>query len=192
MSAVGSRPEGFWPVLSGYLMRPARAEDLDAIMVVEESAYESGWPRSVFERELVQEWSHVDLVCPSGSDEPVAHIVYWIVHDELHLLNVAVHRSARRRGLGRAMIERLLKVCEAECLQYITLEVRVSNEAAIRLYQAHGFRRIGRRRRYYANNGEDALVMALVLQGDEQGGEVAVEGDAGAELSSQSSSSGRG
>lgn len=171
MSVGGSRRAEGWPVLSGYLMRPARPEDLDAIMAVEESAYEAGWPRSVFERELTQEWSHVDLICPSGHETPVAHIVYWIVHDELHLLNVAVHPSERRRGLGRAMMGRLLQVCESESLQYITLEVRVSNEAAIRLYQAHGFCRIGRRRRYYANNGEDALVMALVLNDDAHDGE---------------------
>ena len=151
--------------VEGFSIRPMSAADIDAVMAVEEASYESPWPRVVFLRELSNDWSHIELiVTEEGARQTVGHVVYWIVHDELHILNVAVHPEVRRRGLGRAFLERLMRVCARERLQYITLEVRVGNMAAIALYESFGFKRIGHRRRYYADNGEDALVMARVLE----------------------------
>jgi ribosomal-protein-alanine N-acetyltransferase len=90
--------------------------------------------------------------------------VYWIVHDELHILNVAVHPEVRRCGIGKGLMKWLMLVCERERLQYVSLEVRAGNEAAIGLYEAFAFKRIGLRRRYYSDNGEDAVIMARVLE----------------------------
>ncbi len=155
----------------GHILRPMTSEDLDAVLEVENNSYTNPWPRAVFKREINQEWSHIEVICPEDDlQTTLAHIVYWIVHDELHILNVAVHPNARRKGLGKVLMRRVMEVCETERLQYVTLEVRSSNVAAIGLYKGFGFAQIGLRKRYYADNGEDALVMALVLQDDSEEG----------------------
>ena len=143
------------------------AEDIDAVLLVENLCYPNPWSREIFERELRADWSN--LVVAEPEDQPghtVGHICYWVVHDELHILNVSVHPDQRRQGLARRMLDQALEVCTAERLQYVTLEVRVGNAAAISLYESRGFRTMGRRKNYYSDNREDALVLALVL-GDE-------------------------
>ena len=149
----------------GFTIRAMERDDIDAVMRVESACYDCPWDRRVFLRELENDWSKVDVVLPEeDSCRTVGHIAYWIVHDELHLLNLAVHPEVRRRGLGRSLMNRLMLVCEEERLQYITLEVRAGNEAAIGLYESFSFKRIGLRRRYYADNGDDAVIMARVLE----------------------------
>lgn len=143
------------------------AEDIDAVLLVENLCYPNPWAREIFERELRADWSNLLVIEPE--DRPgatCAHVCYWVVHDELHILNVSVHPDSRRQGLARRMLARALEVCTEQRLQYVTLEVRVSNDAAISLYESLGFREIGRRKNYYSDNREDALVLALVL-GDE-------------------------
>ncbi len=152
----------------GFVTRPMTHEDLDQVMPIEAACYPIGWARSIFERELGHTLARMDVVCDMTESEALAgYLVYWIVHDELHILNVAVSPDYQRRGLARAMLGRVMTVCHEQRLQYVALEVRVSNEAAINLYQGFGFKRIGQRKKYYADNGEDALVMALVLSDSE-------------------------
>jgi ribosomal-protein-alanine N-acetyltransferase len=152
------------PLCEGFAVRPMTADDLDAVLEVEAACYTNPWGRAIFARELNNAWASLELVVEAHAPElPVAHLVYWVVHDELHILNVATAPRFRRRGLASAMLRRLLAICRQQRLLYLTLEVRVGNEAAIALYQAFGFAPIGRRKNYYADNGEDALVMALVL-----------------------------
>jgi ribosomal-protein-alanine N-acetyltransferase len=156
------------PLAPGFVVRPMTLDDLDAVLRVEEASYPNPWHHSIFERELQNRWASVELVCAEDDlKNPVGHIVYWVVHDELHILNVAVHPDARRRGLARAMLARLMLVCEAQNLQYVALEVRVSNEPALALYRSFGFKQIGRRKKYYSDNQEDAIVMALVFHESE-------------------------
>lgn len=152
------------PLVGAYGARPMTPEDMDAVLHVERASYSSPWAVSIFERELRNTWSFVDVVCRiEDPTQIVGHIVYWVVHDELHILNVAVHPDARRQGLARGILTRIFQICEEQRLQYVALEVRVSNEPAINLYRSFGFQKIGYRKRYYADNGEDALVLARVL-----------------------------
>lgn len=168
------------PLAPGFCVRPMVLEDLEAVLRVERACYQPPWAPAIFERELSNAWSFVDLVVPEQEPgAPVGHLVYWVVHDELHILNVAIAPSMRRRGLARAMLGRMLRICRQKRLQYLALEVRVSNEGAIALYQSFGFKQIGRRKRYYADNGEDALVMALVLTPEPEKGHPPGEGDRG-------------
>lgn len=159
----------------GIVCRPMTARDLDAVARVEGACYSTPWPREVFETQLATEWATVLVLADANAPaSTIAHLVFWVVHDELHLLNIAVAPSHRRLGLGRVLMRHLFSVCKTARLQYITLEVRVSNTPARALYEDFGFKLIARRRRYYSDNGEDAMVLALVL--DEEGHPLPVEG----------------
>lgn len=83
----------------------------------------------------------------------------WIIFDEAHITNIAVHPNFRGHGLGDILVEKLLEICREKSLAGITLEVRRSNVVAITLYEKHGFIVEGIRKNYYEDNKEDALVM---------------------------------
>jgi ribosomal-protein-alanine N-acetyltransferase len=84
---------------------------------------------------------------------------YWLVADELHILNVAVHPDERRNGHAARLLQHILDEASRNKTRVVSLEVRVSNLAAQALYRKFGFRKVGTRPRYYADNGEDALLM---------------------------------
>jgi len=143
-------------------LREAVADDLDAVSEIEGRAFPFPWPRQAFAQELINEWSRFELVC-DGDGAIAGYLVYWVVEDELHVLNIAVDPGRHRGGIGRELMWHIEAVCRDRDVNYITLEVRVSNAAAIALYGSLGFETIHQRKRYYVNNGEDALVMAKVL-----------------------------
>jgi [ribosomal protein S18]-alanine N-acetyltransferase len=122
-------------------------------------------PRAVRERslreELVRTWSRLRAV-RDESGAVLGYALFWHVVDEVHLLNVAVAVSARRRGLGRALMEDLLAYARANGIVRILLEVRASNAAALSLYASLGFTRFNVRLRYYSD-GEDAIEMQLLV-----------------------------
>ncbi|MCU0693732.1 MAG: ribosomal protein S18-alanine N-acetyltransferase [Polyangiaceae bacterium] len=97
---------------------------------------------------------------PSGA---LGYILTWLVADELHVLNVATHPDFRRYGVGRALMHRALAFARNRSVRLLLLEVRRSNQPAIRLYRELGFHVTGVRRSYYADNQEDAVEMMLVL-----------------------------
>ena len=136
---------------------------VDALVAVECAASVRPWKRAVFEEELAREFSRV-IVARDGARAILAFIVYWIVRDELHILNVATSPAARRRGLAARLVEHtILAALRGACVRLL-LEVRRSNVIASRLYRKYGFRPIGVRAGYYAEEHEDAIVMELVLK----------------------------
>src|SRR5262249_53844871 len=96
-----------------------------------------------------------------GGTRLLGFLIFWLVHDELHILNVATHPSHRRRGVAWAVLEAALDRGRQNRCTLATLEVRRSNEAALSLYRAFGFRAVGIRPNYYVDEGEDAIVMVL-------------------------------
>jgi len=147
------------------VIAPMTADDIDAVVAIEQLSQPSPWPRSVFAEELSREWARLVVVRQPG-DGVVAFANYWLVRDEVHLLNLAVHPTHRRRGHGRRLMDHLLEFARGHRCHYLTLEVRRSNRAAIALYEAYGFQAVGVRPRYYQDSREDAIVMALELPGD--------------------------
>lgn len=115
----------------------------------------------MFAQELANDFSELELLLVD--DHPVGFVVYWLVADEVHLLNVVVDAAARGRGHGERLVRRVISVAEEMGAEQVCLEVRVGNGAAIRLYERIGFRVMGRRPKYYADNGEDALLMGLAV-----------------------------
>jgi ribosomal-protein-alanine N-acetyltransferase len=111
--------------------------------------------------ELARTWARVRAV-RDESGTLLGYALFWHVVDEVHLLNVAVAVSARRKGLGRALMNDLLAYARANAVVRILLEVRASNTAAITMYDSMGFTRFNVRPRYYSD-GEDAIEMQLLV-----------------------------
>jgi ribosomal-protein-alanine N-acetyltransferase len=149
-----------------FQIAPMKEEDLESIMELERLAFRSPWSRQIFEEELHREWAHVDLLRSSEKGGCLLGFVnYWLVRDEVHLLNIAVNPDALRRGHGARLLEHVIGFGHRQHCRYVTLEVRRSNSGAIRLYRKYGFRCVGIRPNYYADNHEDAIVMILELLG---------------------------
>ena len=124
-------------------------------------AMQSGATEAQLKEELVRPWARLRVAHDPGG-AVLGFALIWHVTDELHLLDVVVHPTVRRRGIGRALMDDLLAYARASAALHVYLEVRRSNEAALRLYRAAGFSALGVRKKYYPD-GEDAIEMVLAL-----------------------------
>ena len=131
--------------------------DLPEIEAIEQRAYRTPWSRSMFASELAKGTS-ISLGAFEG-DRLVGYIVNSRYVDAWHVMNVAVDPDFQRRGIASRLLERLFELTDDDDGRGYTLEVRVSNTDAIRLYEKVGFERHGIRRGYYTDNREDALIM---------------------------------
>jgi ribosomal-protein-alanine N-acetyltransferase len=143
----------------GFEIRPLRRSDLDAIDTLERRAYAVPWSRTMFSAELAKAGS-ISLGALAGS-ELLGYLITARHADVWHVMNVAVELSQRRRGIATALFEAMFALTRSQPARTYTLEVRVSNTAAIRLYGELGFVSHGVRPGYYTDNGEDALIMWL-------------------------------
>ena len=143
----------------GLVFRRMREADLPRVMEIERAAFSHPWTEELVRRELGHEFSTVLLACGGESGAVQGFAVVWLVHDELHVLNVAVAPEARRRGVARAILDRVEAQGREQGARIAMLEVRRGNGPAIALYRTLGYREVGVRPRYYAEDGEDALVM---------------------------------
>ncbi len=134
---------------------------LTDILDIERVSFPSPWGRESFEHEVRNPLSRFwGILSENGL---VAYICFWVAAGEIHLMNIAVHPAMRKRGLGRALMDKLVQAGAEEGVRKVWLEVRLSNEAARTLYSRMGFSEVGRRWRYYTDTGEDAVIMALTL-----------------------------
>jgi ribosomal-protein-alanine N-acetyltransferase len=144
---------------------PATIADLDGLVRIEEQSFSAPWTRKMFEAELRgNRFAHLWTARSpghQGTTELVGYICFWIVFEELRLMNLAVASSWRRRGTGRELVRRALVWGHEQGARRALLEVRASNLAGRQLYQGTGFRVLGRRERYYTNPIEDAVLMGL-------------------------------
>ncbi|HJX52598.1 MAG TPA: ribosomal protein S18-alanine N-acetyltransferase [Polyangia bacterium] len=147
-----------------YLIQPLTAADLDAVVEIERLSFRTPWPRQAFEEEMARSWARVDVLHDTVAGRPVAFADYWLVADELHILNIATHPEARRQGHGARLLRHILDLARRASYKTIELEVRRSNLAAQALYRHFEFRQVGIRTRYYEDNDEDAIVMTLRLR----------------------------
>ena len=130
--------------------------DLPQVIAIERRAFPTPWSLAMFVLEL----SKPSGICLAAliEGQMVGYLVCSRYDTVWHLMNVAVDTSLRRQGIATALLERLFELGDQPSEQY-TLEVRTSNESAIRLYERFDFRAAGRRRAYYHDNREDALIM---------------------------------
>jgi ribosomal-protein-alanine N-acetyltransferase len=132
--------------------------DLDAVDEIERESYPTPWARSMFATELAKP-SSVCLGATLDDGRLVGYLVVSRYVDAWHVMNVAVAPAHRRHGIATALLEQLFTRTTDNAQRGYTLEVRMSNRDAIRLYEQLGFRSRGIRRGYYTDNREDALIM---------------------------------
>lgn len=138
-------------------IRAMESADLPRVMEVERLAYTMPWTEATF-RGLLRR-RDADLFVAEMDGLIAGYAVFWAVLDQGELGNVASAPEFRRRGVARALIDAVLARAAERGVREVFLEVRISNAGARRLYESYGFKEVGRRRNYYTEPMEDALVM---------------------------------
>lgn len=132
--------------------------DLPAVHAIERASFAVPWPDDAYRNELATNRLASYVIALAG-DAVVGFAGLWVMVDEAHVTTFAVDPRWRRRGVGERLLLALFDVAVARRAREATLEVRLSNMPARRLYEKYGFRPVGIRPRYYSDNGEDALIM---------------------------------
>jgi [ribosomal protein S18]-alanine N-acetyltransferase len=140
-------------------IRRLSLHDLDAIERIENAVYPTPWSRSMFAGELAKPTSLSVGGFDPDSGRLIAYLIVSRYVDAWHIMNLAVHPGWRRAGVASRLLDELLDLTAGDRRRGYTLEVRVSNTAAIALYERFGFEASGVRRGYYTDNREDALIM---------------------------------
>lgn len=132
------------------------------ILEIEKKSFISPWSLPQFLHELTNPssymWGLID------EERVIGYICFWIVRDEIHIMNIAIHPDMRGKGMARLLLDKLIKLAINKNISSIWLEVRPSNRIAINLYERLGFKKVGIRKGYYSDTHEDAIIMALDLK----------------------------
>ena len=160
-----------------------READVPAVQLIERDIFSTPWPRNAYYRELASRNSAHYIVLrragPEGdgtgpwparpasgsggsldeADEVVGYAGMWRMYDEAHVTTIGVRQGLQHSGYGRVLFAALIQAAYDMGAKWVTLEVRTSNENAMKMYEAFAFKVIGRRKGYYTDNGEDAIVM---------------------------------
>ncbi len=131
---------------------------VDDVLVIENLSFPVPWSRAAFVQELKGN-RLARYVAAKADGRVVGYAGMWMVIDEAHITNIAVHPEYRGQGIGSKLLERLIEIALEEGVDNMTLEVRVSNEIAQGLYKKYGFSVMGIRKEYYLDNREDAFIM---------------------------------
>ena len=142
------------------MIEPMREADVPAVQIIERDIFSTPWPRNAYYRELASRNSaHYIVLRRQRDDEIVGYAGMWRMYDEAHVTTIGVRHDMQHGGFGRVLFAALVQAAYDMGAKWVTLEVRTSNENAMRMYEAFGFKVIGRRKGYYTDNGEDAIVM---------------------------------
>lgn len=137
-------------------------DDVDAVVGLEQLSFSTPWPRDAFVNELTIN-QHAKYVVAEIDGRVIAYCGMWVILDEAHITNIAVHPDFRGMKLGEALMRQMMGISVMFGAKRMTLEVRPSNEVARNLYAKLGFREAGRRKKYYSDNQEDAIIMWVTI-----------------------------
>lgn len=134
-------------------------DEIDELMQVEQESFTNPWTREMYLAECANPGVSHFVLARDGSGQLIGFCAFWRILDEVHINNLAVRPPYRRRGVASALIEQVIAQGHRLGADHATLEVRQSNEAAVKLYERCGFRVAGVRRQYYSKPDEDALIL---------------------------------
>ncbi|BAH41491.1 MULTISPECIES: ribosomal protein S18-alanine N-acetyltransferase [Bacillales] len=137
-------------------------QDVGAVAELERLAFTTPWPHDAFVNELTRN-PNARYVVVAHQNRIIAYCGMWIVIDEAHITNIAVHPLYRGKKVGLALMIKMMGVAKLQGAHSMTLEVRPSNTVARNMYIKLGFKEHGRRKRYYSDNNEDAIIMWVTL-----------------------------
>lgn len=137
---------------------PMQVGHLNQVLQIEEKSFPTPWSRYAFTCELMDN-DFARYYCLMAGDKIRGYMGLWVILDEAHITNVAIHPDYRNRHLGELLMREVTLRCQAAGIQRMTLEVRVSNLAAQALYERLGFINVGIRKGYYTDTKEDAIIM---------------------------------
>lgn len=143
------------------ILRPMIIEDLEQVVEIEKASMPSPWSMELFEEELKRERARYFVGEMDG--QVTGYMGYWEAPEEAHIINLAIAPRFRQKGLGFQMMEYCLRFAYNKGARLATLEVRESNEAALKLYEKMNFRVVAIRKKYYSDNQENAVVMIREL-----------------------------
>lgn len=140
-------------------IKPMEQIDINAVVAIEEESYGlHHWSKESFFNELSNDLAK--YFCVFNEDGVlVGYAGIWRILEEAHITNISVKPDFRRKKIGETLLKTIIDFCYREGVKYLTLEVRVSNQKAINLYEKYGFKSLGVRKAYYQDNNEDALIM---------------------------------
>ncbi|MBK5243268.1 ribosomal protein S18-alanine N-acetyltransferase [Clostridium sp.] len=142
---------------SVFKIYPMDASSVKSIININQLSFPISWSLESLQSELDNKIAKYVIL--KKGDSIVGYGGMWIIIDEAHITNIAVHPAARGLGAGDIIVEALFRICRKQKVTAITLEVRSSNFIAINLYEKHGFEKVSTRPHYYEDNGEDAVIM---------------------------------
>lgn len=141
-------------------IRRMTLEDVPAVVALDQLSFSLPWPERSFRFELMENHNSRCWVAEMDG-RIVGTIVAWLLVDEAHIATLATHPDHRRQGIARKLLEYALRYMSREGAVTSFLEVRESNSAAQEMYRTFGYEQVGRRRRYYKDTNEDAILMTL-------------------------------
>lgn len=144
--------------MNSFYIRPMTAADIDRVLEIEKLCFPTPWSREAFRIEI-EENRCARYFVAVYQEEIVGYGGMWVIIDEAHITNIAVHPRFRGQGIGEAIMRSLIEEAVSLGAVRMTLEVRISNKIAQKLYEKLGFQGVGIRKHYYSNNNEDALIM---------------------------------
>ena len=145
-----------------YTIVPMDRSHLSQIAALERACFSAPWSEDMLAEELYNPQASF-IVAQRADGAVLGYAGLHVVLDEGYIANVAVRADCRQQGIASALLDVFLRFARAHQLAFLTLEVRASNDPAIRLYLKHGFAQVGRRKNYYTKPDEDALIMTLEL-----------------------------
>jgi ribosomal-protein-alanine N-acetyltransferase len=147
-----------------YFIRRMKEADLPAVHMIEAQSFSNPWSDNTFRGEIQNTGVSFPLVVVRRpGNEVVGYIIYWHIRGDVQVNNIAVRPDCRGLGLGEAMMRFAIAKVRSAGAEFMTLEVRPSNTAAVALYRKLGFEVLGSRRNYYTKPDENAYVMGIVL-----------------------------
>lgn len=159
------------PIEAAALVSPGirlmKEADLEQVLFLEDLSSPMPWSRGMFLSELTRKtYSHLMVAVDPSDNQIVAHVCYWVLFDDLMVMNLTVHPEFRRRRIAWKLISCVIADSIERGAHRASLEVRTTNQSAIGLYESFGFKSVGIRLRCYEKPEEDGLVMTCLLKGD--------------------------